>query len=392
MELEQDILVCKHWKNKGVCRMREICKFSHPVELCGIDKRDRMRVGTWQRKPVINDGRAGVLRRWLLSTFGESYLNSGSGILDVAGGKGEVSFELLNLNNIQCTVIDPRPLELDRFKRKLVCGFYHKNEMLNRYNSLPYSIYCTPIANEKASNCEKHHETAYNITNNTKVNSMDTLDSEGEKEQEPWKEALIHRYSNNCKSPRHIRLLFEMFLSYGKTLELPELKYKIPKALWDRKSFEIGLSYGKTLNNDGSKSKDKIVIDTNIENGNVPNNQERISNELNASIGTKSAKSVPFNEIECYEDALQIIQNCSVVVGMHPDQATEHLIEFCLRNKKPFAVFPCCVCYKQFQQRYCTMCNIYVHTKISLSLACELLSLFSTEHIMEFKLGSMDNL
>jgi hypothetical protein len=35
--------------------------------------------------------------------------------------------------------------------------------------------------------------------------------------------------------------------------------------------------------------------------------------------------------------------HCSVVVGMHPDQATEPLVDFALRAKLPFAVVPCCV-------------------------------------------------
>eukprot|EP00961_Rhodomonas_salina_P052194 700656-Rhodomonas_salina.1 len=33
----------------------------------------------------------------------------------------------------------------------------------------------------------------------------------------------------------------------------------------------------------------------------------------------------------------------SVLVGMHPDQATEPLVDFCLGSGKPFAVVPCCV-------------------------------------------------
>lgn len=32
----------------------------------------------------------------------------------MAGGKGEVGFELLNLNGLPATVLEPRPLELQR--------------------------------------------------------------------------------------------------------------------------------------------------------------------------------------------------------------------------------------------------------------------------------------
>ena len=33
----------------------------------------------------------------------------GSGVLDIGGGRGDLSFELVNLNNIKATIVDPRP-------------------------------------------------------------------------------------------------------------------------------------------------------------------------------------------------------------------------------------------------------------------------------------------
>lgn len=38
-------------------------------------------------------------------------------MLDIAGGKGELAFELLNLNDIPATVVEPRRLELGQFVR-----------------------------------------------------------------------------------------------------------------------------------------------------------------------------------------------------------------------------------------------------------------------------------
>jgi hypothetical protein len=68
--------------------------------------------------------------------LGREYLLEG-GCLDIAGGKGEFSFEIMNLNGIMSTVFDPRPLDLYRFKRKLEFGFYHRNDVLGCYNHLP---------------------------------------------------------------------------------------------------------------------------------------------------------------------------------------------------------------------------------------------------------------
>ena len=39
-------------------------------------------------------------------------------------------------------------------------------------------------------------------------------------------------------------------------------------------------------------------------------------------------------------------RDCSVIVGMHPDQALDHVIDLALALGKPFAVVPCCVFWK----------------------------------------------
>ena len=45
------------------------------------------------------------------ATYGEEELRRG-GIVDVAGGKGEISFRLVHHHNIPCTLVDPRPVRL----------------------------------------------------------------------------------------------------------------------------------------------------------------------------------------------------------------------------------------------------------------------------------------
>mmetsp|Transcript_856 Transcript_856/g.935 ORF Transcript_856/g.935 Transcript_856/m.935 type:complete len:435 (+) Transcript_856:80-1384(+) len=64
-------------------------------------------------------GTATVFREWLQDQYGIELLNSGSGILDVAGGKGELAFKLLNYAGIKTTIVDPRPYNTLRMLKYL---------------------------------------------------------------------------------------------------------------------------------------------------------------------------------------------------------------------------------------------------------------------------------
>jgi hypothetical protein len=44
-------------------------------------------------------------------------------------------------------------------------------------------------------------------------------------------------------------------------------------------------------------------------------------------------------------------RECSVVLGMHPDEATEDIVDLALAHDKPFAIVPCCVFWKRDPHR-----------------------------------------
>ncbi|CAJ1343961.1 unnamed protein product [Effrenium voratum] len=50
-------------------------------------------------------------------------------------------------------------------------------------------------------------------------------------------------------------------------------------------------------------------------------------------------------------EALEVIRSCGLILGFHPDQATEACIDLALTLQRPFAVCPCCVFPKEFPQR-----------------------------------------
>ena len=52
----------------------------------------------------------------------------------MAGGKGELSFELVNLNGIPTTVVDPRVSDLQEYRDKWDKGLYTRNRFWQTYS------------------------------------------------------------------------------------------------------------------------------------------------------------------------------------------------------------------------------------------------------------------
>jgi len=145
---EQTGKSCKHWAARGRCEFRESCFFGHPQSaldelaqkqaakaVAAGDKAARRAAARWRRpQQPVREGakerrkrvavrkqdRAGVLRRFVVRKFGAERLRRGSGVLDVAGGgASSLGFELQNLSSIPCTVVDPRPMKLDKCFRQM---------------------------------------------------------------------------------------------------------------------------------------------------------------------------------------------------------------------------------------------------------------------------------
>ena len=53
-----------------------------------------------------------------MDKFGVDVLNSGTGVLDVAGGRGDVSFELYTKMGIKSTLVEPRARKLNKHQHK----------------------------------------------------------------------------------------------------------------------------------------------------------------------------------------------------------------------------------------------------------------------------------
>jgi len=67
---------------------------------------------------------------------------------------------------------------------------------------------------------------------------------------------------------------------------------------------------------------------------------------------SSSADSLLSNEIQNSQTALSTILSANLIVGFHPDQATEAMVDLALLLRIPFAVVPCCVFPKEFPNRF----------------------------------------
>ncbi|KAA6425158.1 MAG: hypothetical protein FRX49_04653 [Trebouxia sp. A1-2] len=130
-------LLCKYWVNAGKCLRGDACQYRHvqPAQLPELRKgwvaarrRHKQELSSEAGNPHGFDAakkgqRASVFSDWLTATFGSEVLSQGSGVLDVAGGRGDVSFELQTVRGIRCTLVDPRPQKLSRSQRKWLQHF-----------------------------------------------------------------------------------------------------------------------------------------------------------------------------------------------------------------------------------------------------------------------------
>lgn len=198
--------------------------------------------------------RALYFAHWLIQTFTREFLNSGSGVLDIAGGRGDLSWELQTRQGIQSTIVEPRSGKgMRKWQRKWLQQFKAATLTMS---SEGQGVEVTP-AKETNDN---------SATDNTDMNAVSSEKVDDPEEQEPDEE----------KDMEGLRDFIPTTLTYPlQTTEPMHIQ-----ALLD----------------------DQFLIS--------------------------------------HQD---LVSSSSILVGLHPDQATEPIVKAALKTGKPFAVIPCCV-------------------------------------------------
>ena len=85
----------------------------------------------------------------------------------------------------------------------------------------------------------------------------------------------------------------------------------------------------------------------------------KIIDPRGASLPKSRRKELKKKKIQIEEDRKmftldtcdELIKGCSLIVGMHPDEATVDIVDVALAKKINFAVVPCCVFHNKFPDR-----------------------------------------
>ena len=315
---QRDGSICRHWAKTGTCLYGGECKFRHPEDLFQ-QKQDS--TGTYNkgtknlhrsrtRANRTNDNRMGAFRRFLLDTYGEQRLKSGSGVVEVAAGiHGGVSFELVNLNGIPCTAIEPRgPFRLTKRRRMLQNGIYHRTLPLQKYNS---------------------------------IGLEDVLVGGGGNDASGDDQLTIG------KAPRHWRLFFGNWM-IALAPESDHLNKRL--AMSAKKAAALVGPAATTSGHEDDYCAEHEEEDGSEGDSDADDNKSFAMNEDNrvfcqpCGIGEAQAPP-PATEV------FSTLESASIIIGLHPDQPTSDIVDMALAMDKPFAVVPCCVFPKIFDQR-----------------------------------------
>lgn len=501
------VATCKHWVNRGYCLRGDQCIYNHPPRSAAPPPRSppscsptrsqgkvhkpRDEVAAFQgsmagsnlhkdecrtsqertghrsfskRNKVLNSWRATVLRSWLIDKFGLEKLKEGRGVLDVAGGKGALAFELVNLNRVAATVVDPRTLELGRCTRRLVNGMYHRSVTYQEYNNqypledvlregVTYPGHVRMLLTPAVVSCVRQaHVDQYADTGGAKkegaamvpecmcgaeeatgppevssgpyavqpcatpVTAQDSPQSgvsgPGLLEDPIPDQIAREMYSNSSgqdlpgaageahvEGPRRSLVLLRDAISESMQAALGvqwtrqgladhegkggftgrrrrgARRYRDEGDAWlcgpacfehdpDSCSGDEEDDTGEASSGGGTEQVDEhydapsseegpsqpglptsstrdLLQDVSPRRGRCPSNQE-----------DEQGKTALQQELRSdIDDIMDLLLNCSIVVGMHPDQATEPLVDLALALGKPFAVVPCCVYAVEFPWR-----------------------------------------
>lgn len=262
--------------------------------------------------PVVTPRRYRVftLREFILDMYSIDYLKSGY-ILDIAGGKGDLSWLLTNADGLDSVVIDPRVTDHTKLARTCEWLLDHPFEATER--SLPNTDQFQPLT---LLNIKKPFKPARHLRIFVDQLCVDAI-------------VAIHGGAVDTSSSH---IFWHDFFTAATERALAiegKLGHHQPK----KKKLKVSLDPKNTQ----MTTPDAVDAAATIE------IEENAVNEIWDTDGEQ--------EIVCDKESLKVFQLAKLYVGFHPDEATEAIIDLAIHQKVPFMIVPCCVFPKLFKHR-----------------------------------------
>jgi hypothetical protein len=351
---------CRHWARRGSCLYGDECRFRHDVapgsaaddatDATADDpqaaSRDRGGPRYSRRTHLRNRNKAGDFRRWLVETFGAERLASGAGVLDVAGGKGELAFELLNVSGVPVTVVDPRQMRLDKYVRRFRSGLYHRNRA-------PAVRACSRRPPDASLAAPAHLRLYFHagLWTGTREARRDAAEAS-------WALAHATRWSRRGlvegeEQPADPEEANARDVAYRR----PGAPVRQRRALGDPAAAAANQppkseSVSATMTTTATTATTTTTTTTTIATTTTTVAFVHSSSDSDLSEADAAACAPVALDAATTARALEeTLSRASVVVGLHPDQATDAAVDFALARNLPFAVVPCCAYSKDFPHR-----------------------------------------
>lgn len=293
--------VCRHYARRGACAYGDACKFAHTTtdvpETADAPSTTRRGARKWRAR--AGRQKVNIFVRFLCRVFTPEQR---ARVVDVAGGNGRLSFELLNAGEgaSAVTVVDPRKMRgswlAERFARRL----------------------------KLRDVCEVRAPTHARVY---WTRAMWDLKDEG-----AWENA-VGASRNAAVATR-----------------------------WSTSGLVVG--NGKSMAyEDGDKSRRVKVTSEGVsmatvvgvgDDGDDANDDDRAVGEGSEDEEERQEEDDFVEELsfEATLDAIRrVVHDSTLVVALHPDQATDAALDFALQRELPFAIVPCCVYAKEFGKR-----------------------------------------
>eukprot|EP00756_Hemistasia_phaeocysticola_P017779 Hpha_TRINITY_DN15555_c0_g2::TRINITY_DN15555_c0_g2_i1::g.108793::m.108793 len=351
------IAPCRHWHRLGQCRYGNTCKFGHTAVaddagndgagkepgkppavteniLSGSPSTHQLHNERKRRpcgRPVVrNSGRCSIFRKFIF----EKYLEGKSNVkvLDVAGGKGELAFQFAHLSAEvgEVTIVDPRPMQIKKYETKLRLGNYGRSGvLLNPHNTRGLSSESVPDDASDAGAAVLDHlhcffrpelwisDERWAAAKSMEEGVEDEADALDECPPcEPLCEVQCEEVTEEGGQEQGQR---------GQDAEAclkAYLKYNVKSA--ELSPADVFSSQNATQSRvwhwkDHGRGKEAVKE----EGAEVAGDEDDLAVELD------------------FAHARRKVAETDSIVGMHPDQAAEYIIDAALAMKKTFFVVPC---------------------------------------------------